>query len=89
MRTAGVTSPSFARFCLGLVMDGRLCIDDRRIRGVGNMSRPCRLFLVISDAPVNLLSELVRTTHLVTKGCFWMTPRWGWTMSGLRLGRFH
>jgi hypothetical protein len=69
-------------------MDGRHCTDDRRVRDIGGMSRPCRLFLVISDAPVSLLSELVRTTHLVMKGCFWTTHLWEWTMSGLRLGRF-
>ena len=44
LRTAGVTSPWFVHFCLGLVMDGRLYIDNRRISGVGDMSRPCRLF---------------------------------------------
>ena len=29
-------------------MDGRHCIDDRCVRDIGGMSRPCRLFLVIS-----------------------------------------
>ncbi len=57
-------------FRLGLVMDGRHCIDDRHMCGVGGMSRPGGLFLVISDAPVNLLSDLVRTTRLVTMRCF-------------------
>ena len=69
-------------------MDDRHCTDDCRVCDISSISRPCRLFLVISDAPVSLLSELVRTTHLVTKGCFWTTHLWEWTMSGLRLGRF-
>jgi hypothetical protein len=50
-------------------------MDDRLlwtivICGVGGVSRPGGLFLVLSDAPLSPLSESVRTTHLMgtTKG---------------------
>uniref|UniRef100_A0A2N9ES48 Uncharacterized protein n=1 Tax=Fagus sylvatica TaxID=28930 RepID=A0A2N9ES48_FAGSY len=46
------------------------------------------LFLMISDAPVSLLSELVKMTHLVTSVCFRTTHLRGWMTNGLRLGRF-
>ena len=35
------------------------------ICGVGGVSRPGGLFLVLSDAPLSPLSESVRTTHLM------------------------
>jgi hypothetical protein len=52
------------------------------------MSRPGGLFLVILDALVSLLSELVWMTRLMTIGCFRTTHLWGWKMNGLQLGRF-
>ena len=62
-------------------------MDVRHVCCLG-MSRPSGLFLVILDASVSLLSELVWTTRLMMMGCFRTTHLWGWTMNGLQLGRF-
>jgi hypothetical protein len=69
-------------------MNGCHYIDDRLVYDAGSVSHPCMLFLMISDAPVSLLSELVKMTHLVTSVCFRTTHLRGWMTNGLRLGRF-
>ena len=49
------------------------------ICGVGSLSCPGGLFLVVSDGPLSPLSESVRTAHLMgmTKGSSGRLIKWG------------